>query len=54
MYNYLLTVYTGKEDGAGTKANVYVQIYGERGDTGRRKLLKSINHDDKFITGQVR
>lgn len=38
--------------GAGTDANVYINIYGEMGDTGERKLRKS-NHFNKFERGQV-
>ena len=38
--------------GAGTDANVYITIYGERGDTGKRKLLSS-NNENKFEIGQV-
>ena len=34
-------------------ATVYVVLYGERGDTGKRKLLKS-NNQDKFKETQVR
>ncbi|XP_050949579.1 lipoxygenase homology domain-containing protein 1 isoform X3 [Labeo rohita] len=37
--------------GAGTDAGVYVNIYGEMGDTGERKLRKS-NHLNKFERGQ--
>ena len=39
--------------GAGTDANVYINIYGEIGDTGERKLRKS-NNLNKFEKGQVR
>lgn len=38
--------------GAGTDANVYVNIYGENGDTGERFLRKS-NYLNKFESGQV-
>ncbi len=38
--------------GAGTDANVYINIYGEIGDTGERQLRKS-NHLNKFEKGQV-
>ncbi|XP_058613751.1 lipoxygenase homology domain-containing protein 1-like isoform X4 [Onychostoma macrolepis] len=37
--------------GAGTDASVYINIYGEMGDTGERKLRKS-NHLNKFERGQ--
>ena len=49
---YKVDVYTGIEKYSGTDANVYMTIYGTRGDTGKRKLLKSDNKD-KFDEGQV-
>lgn len=39
--------------GAGTDANVYINIYGEIGDTGDRQL-KRANNLNKFEKGQVR
>lgn len=38
--------------GAGTDANIYINIYGENGDTGERPLKKS-NNFNKFECGQV-
>lgn len=38
---------------AGSDANVFINIYGENGDTGERRLRKS-NHLNKFERGQVR
>lgn len=38
--------------GAGTDAHVYINIYGENGDTGERSLKKSKNLN-KFERGQV-
>ncbi|XP_035234693.1 lipoxygenase homology domain-containing protein 1 isoform X2 [Anguilla anguilla] len=48
---YEVYVYTGRVGGAGTDANVYINIYGENGDTGERWLRKS-NHFNKFEKGQ--
>ncbi|KAG9355040.1 hypothetical protein JZ751_001753, partial [Albula glossodonta] len=48
---YEVCVYTGKMWGAGTDANVYINIYGENGDTGERRLRKS-NNLNKFEKGQ--
>lgn len=31
---YKITIRTGSRPGAGTDANVYMQIFGEQGDTG--------------------
>ncbi|NXG12561.1 LOXH1 protein, partial [Sakesphorus luctuosus] len=37
---------------AGTEADVYISVYGERGDTGSRQLLKS-QKSKKFLKGQT-
>uniref|UniRef100_A0A665W322 Lipoxygenase homology domains 1a n=1 Tax=Echeneis naucrates TaxID=173247 RepID=A0A665W322_ECHNA len=49
--SYEVHVYTGTMWGAGTDANVYINIYGEIGDTGERQLRKS-NNLNKFEKGQ--
>uniref|UniRef100_A0A8C6KKR9 ST8 alpha-N-acetyl-neuraminide alpha-2,8-sialyltransferase 5 n=1 Tax=Nothobranchius furzeri TaxID=105023 RepID=A0A8C6KKR9_NOTFU len=51
IVSYDVYVYTGTMWGAGTDANVYINIYGETGDTGERWLRKS-NHVNKFERGQ--
>ncbi|KAF7217360.1 lipoxygenase homology domains 1 [Nothobranchius furzeri] len=51
LKSYDVYVYTGTMWGAGTDANVYINIYGETGDTGERWLRKS-NHVNKFERGQ--
>lgn len=38
--------------GAGTDANVFINIYGEKGDTGER-YLKNSDNLNKFERGQV-
>ena len=54
VYTYVVEVYTGELDNAGTEANVYMMLVGRRGDTGRRKLLKSLGFaDKKFQPAQV-
>ena len=53
MVKYLVQVYTGDVKKAGTDANVYIKIFGERGDTGKRPLLKSKTHLNKWEGGQV-
>ncbi|KAJ3604053.1 hypothetical protein NHX12_028794 [Muraenolepis orangiensis] len=40
---YEVSVFTGDTLGAGTDANVFINIYGENGDTGERCLKKSDN-----------
>uniref|UniRef100_A0AAV2MQR6 PLAT domain-containing protein n=1 Tax=Knipowitschia caucasica TaxID=637954 RepID=A0AAV2MQR6_KNICA len=48
---YDVSVFTGVMMGAGTDAKVFVNIYGEHGDTGER-YLKSSNNLNKFEKGQ--
>ena len=48
MVPYEVQVFTGDKRGAGTDANVFLNIFGERGDTGERPLLKSKNNFNKF------
>lgn len=52
VIRYEVEVYTGREAGADTDANVYIQLFGERGDTGKRGLVQSDN-EDMFQEGQV-
>ena len=52
-FQYHLEVYTGTESKAGTDANVSMQLFGQRGDTGLRKLLSSKTNSNKFEQGQV-
>lgn len=49
---YKVHVTTGDLWNAGTEADVYISIYGERGDTGSRQLLRS-QKSKKFLKGQV-
>ncbi|XP_076859680.1 lipoxygenase homology domain-containing protein 1 [Brachyhypopomus gauderio] len=48
---YEVNVFTGNMWGAGTDSNVYITIYGEKGDTGERRLKKS-NNLNKFERSQ--
>ena len=52
MIRYHVIITTGKEEGSETDANVYVNIAGDRGDTGRRYLVQS-NNIHPFRCGQV-
>ncbi|KAJ7335182.1 hypothetical protein JRQ81_013123, partial [Phrynocephalus forsythii] len=52
VISYEVCVITGGMWGAGTDANVYLSIYGERGDTGERHLKRS-NQLNKFEKNQV-
>lgn len=40
---YEVTVYTGDRVGAGSDANAFINVVGENGDTGKRKLAISSN-----------
>ena len=51
-----MEVYTGPQGGADTKVKGYAQLFGKRGDTGRRKLLRhkeDASKDDMFLPGKV-
>jgi hypothetical protein len=43
----------GDKKGAGTDANVFLTIYGEKGDSGERELVKSKTNKNKFEQKQV-
>ena len=49
---YIVKVQTGSERGAGTDANIFVNITGDLGDTGERQLEDS-NNINKFEKNQV-
>lgn len=48
-----MKVYTGKTSGAGTDANVFINLYGEKHDSGERQLKDSADNMNKFETGSV-
>ena len=50
---YTVNVYTGDVSGAGTDANVFCTIFGDKGDSGERKLHKSETYSDKFERAHV-
>ncbi|XP_052559122.1 lipoxygenase homology domain-containing protein 1-like isoform X2 [Tympanuchus pallidicinctus] len=49
---YEVHVTTGDLWNAGTEADVYISIYGEKGDTGSRQLVRS-QKPKKFLKGQT-
>ncbi|XP_035657481.1 lipoxygenase homology domain-containing protein 1-like [Branchiostoma floridae] len=53
VLKYQLEVHTTDQFSAGTDSNVYITIYGQRGDTGKRELVRSQNNDMKFEQGQM-
>lgn len=50
---YTVNVKTGDVFRGGTDANVFINIYGEFGNTGERKLAHSETHMDKFERNHV-
>ena len=50
---YQVFVHTGDKRGAGTNANIFLNIFGELGDTGDRPLVESKSKRDKFERNQV-
>lgn len=53
MKDYIVEVFTGDVARAGTNADVFLTMYGEFGDSGEKKLLKSETHMNKFERNQV-
>jgi hypothetical protein len=53
IVKYEVEIKTGVVNNAGTDANVHVTLVGERGDTGVRRLKKSLNNQNKFEKGKV-
>ena len=50
---YVVNVVTGDHRGGGTDANVFLTMYGDKGDSGERKLHKSETNTDKFERGKT-
>ena len=52
---YQIETYTGDMDNAETLAIPYISMYGQTGNSGKRKLLASTNTEpqDMFKRGQV-
>ena len=42
VQEYKVDVYTGSEENSSTDAEISLIIFGERGDTGRRRLVKKL------------
>lgn len=53
VVKYTAEVHTGNKMGAGTDANVFLNIFGLLGDTGDRPLEKSSANINKFEKGNV-
>ena len=48
-HRYKITVRTSDERGSGTDANVWIVVFGEKGDTGERKLDTSANNFERGV-----
>ena len=53
MVTYEIEVYIGDVDEAETEENLYIHLFGTRGDSGRRILYKSEENEKKFQKGQM-
>lgn len=53
MVLYEIRIYTGTMTGAETESNVFINLIGTRGDSGKRRLHQSKNNEIKFQRGQV-
>jgi hypothetical protein len=53
LVKYDVEVHTGDKRGAGTDADVFLNIFGELGDTGERYLVNSTTNKNKFERGKV-
>ena len=55
VLTYIVEVHTGSEPGSDSEVKVHAQIFGTRGDTGVRQLLKPIeeSEDPMFSPGKV-
>ncbi len=50
---YRIKVHTADVRNAGTDANVFLKIFGDKGDSGELALKNSETHRDKFERGQT-
>ncbi|XP_075440426.1 oxygen-regulated protein 1 isoform X2 [Ascaphus truei] len=53
LLDYEIYVYTGSNSNAGPESNVYINLFGTKGDSGKRKLHKTKNQKVDFQKGQV-
>ncbi|CAF1415328.1 unnamed protein product, partial [Rotaria sordida] len=53
VVKYIVDVYTGNKPNASTDANVFINIYGECGDTGVRPLEYSLQNKRKFQRNEI-
>ena len=53
---YEIHIFTGNVEGNETDSNIFINIFGEQSDTGKRQLLRQAQDDDEkqFQQGRVR
>ena len=53
VIKYRVEVYTASEPGADTEAELFIQLFGSRGDSGKRVLFNCLNNKTPFQGGQM-
>ena len=53
VVKYTVEVHTGDKRNAGTDANVFINIFGDLGDTGERSLERSETNKNSFERAQI-
>ena len=48
-----MEVYTASEPGADTEAELFIQLFGSHGDSGKRVLFNSLNNKTPFQGDQM-
>lgn len=54
VLRYVVQTVTGSQSNAATRAHVFVNLFGEMGDTGDRRLRKSRTNSSPFERRQAR
>lgn len=49
VYHYILQIFTGNKPNSGTNANIFINIFGEKGDCGERWLGHSVNRNSELF-----
>ena len=50
---YQIKIFTGDISMAGTDSNVFLRVYGRKGESGEKQLKDSDTHMNKFERGNV-
>ncbi|KAK4470570.1 hypothetical protein MN116_006112, partial [Schistosoma mekongi] len=49
LYHYIIQIYTRNKPNSGTNANIFINIFGDKGDSGERWLRRSVNQNVKLF-----